>query len=305
MTRQELNEDKQKEIFKEENRQKRKKIIIKVVKIIIIFLIAFYSFFLYQTYIATSNVIVKEKRIINKNIPNSFNGTKIIHFSDLHYGSNIDYKKLKSIVKLINSRNPDLVFFTGDLIDKNHSLNNKEQEKLIDELKDINASLGKYAVSGDEDLDNFTTIMNQSGFIVLNNEYDLLYNKTNDAILLSGFASSINKNIDINKGMQYYSQDTANSNIFSIVITHEPDNTDNILNVHDVDLILSGHSHNGNIRFPYLGTIFTTNGAKKYKNDYYKINNSSLYISSGLGTRKNEIRLFCHPSIYFFRISNS
>ena len=82
-------------------------------------------------------------------------------------------------------------------------------------------------------------------------------------------------------------------------------NADNILNVHDVDLLLSGHSHNGNIRIPYLGTIFSYNGAKKYKNDYYKIKNNSLYVSSGLGTRENEIRLFCHPSVYLFRISNS
>lgn len=305
MTRQELNEEKQEEIFKEEKRKKRKIIIIKVVKILIIFLVVFYSFFLYQTYVATSNVIVKEKRIVNNNIPDSFNGTKLIHFSDLHYGSSINLKKLKNIVKLINLRNPDLVVFTGDLIDKKYSLNNKEQEKLINELKSINASLGKYAVSGDEDSENFTTIMNQSGFTVLNNEYDLIYNKTNDAIMLSGFSSSISKNIDINKGMQYYSLDTANSKIFSIALFHEPDNADNILNVHDVDLLLSGHSHNGNIRIPYLGTIFTYNGAKKYKNDYYKIKNNSLYVSSGLGTRENEIRLFCHPSVYLFRISNS
>ena len=305
MTRQELNEDKQEEIFQEEKRKKRKKIIIKTIKIAVIFLVVFYAFFLYQTYVATSNIIVKEKRIINKNIPDSFNGTKIIHFSDLHYGSNIDMDKLKSIVKIINSRNPDLVFFTGDLIDKKHNTDNKEQESLINELKKINASLGKYATIGDEDNDNFTTIMNQSGFIVLNNEYDLIYNKTNDAILLNGFASSISKNIDIEKGMQYYSQDTANSNIFSIAMFHEPDNADNILKIHSVNILLAGHSHNGNIRVPYFGTLFTTNGSKKYKNDYYNINNSSLYISSGLGTRENEIRLFCHPSIQLFRISNS
>ena len=97
---------------------------------------------------------------------------------------------------------------------------------------------------------------------------------------------------------------TYNTNIFTITLTHEPDNTTEILNKYRSDIILAGHSHNGQIRIPYLGTPFKKQGAKKYDQPYYKINNSKLFISSGLGTNGNGIRLFTHPSINFFRLSS-
>lgn len=305
MTREELNKGKQQEIEKEKSREKRKKIIIKILKIILLVTLLFVLFFLYNTYISTGSFIVKEKRIVNEKIPDSFNGTKIVHFSDLHYGSNINQSKLKEIVKMINDREPDIVVFTGDLIKDKYELSNKEQEKLISELKKIDASLGKYAVMGDDDGENYTTIMNQSDFTILNNDYDLIYNNTNDSILLSGFGSYINDDVKVKDGLRYFSEDGANTNIYSIAIFHEPDTADDVLEEHEVDLLLAGHSHNGDIRIPYLGTFIKRNGAKEYHQAHYKINNSELYISSGLGTLNDGIRLFCRPSINFFRLSNS
>lgn len=305
MTREELNEDKQEEIYKEENRKARKEVIKKIVKYTIILVIFLYSFFFYAENVSTTKIIVNETRITNNKIPTSFNGMKIIHFSDLHYGSNIDINKVKEIVSIINKRKPDIVVFTGDLIDKNVELNNKDQEALITELQKINSPIGKYAVIGDEDKDNYATIMNQSNFTVLNNEYDLIYNKTNDAILLTGFASSLNNAIDINKGLDYFNIDIANANIYTIALLHEPDSTDDILEAHKEDLLLAGHSHNGNIRIPFIGAISKRDGARNYDQAFYEIGNSKLYISSGLGTQNNGIRLFCRPSINFYRLSNS
>ena len=305
MTREEKNEDIHEEAAKEENKRNRIKTILKIIKYIFIFLIMFYGFYLYVEYISTSQIIVKEERIIDEHIPSSFNGLKIIHFSDLHYGSSIDSKKLDEIIKLINDRNPDIVIFTGDLISKDITLDNKKQEKLTKKLQQIHAKLGKYSVIGDEDTDNYSTIMNQSDFIVLNNEYDILYNEENENILLMGFSSSIQKNLDIDKPLNYFNITTANNNIFSIAIFHEPDTTEKILDKQSINLLLAGHSHNGNIRIPFLGAVKKTEGAKKYINPFYKINNSKLYISSGLGTEGDGIRLFTRPSINFFRLSNS
>ena len=79
-----------------------------------------------------------------------------------------------------------------------------------------------------------------------------------------------------------------------------------MMGAYNSDLILAGHSHNGNIRIPFINLpLERKKGAKKYNNEYYKINNTDLYISSGLGTNnKTGIRLFCRPSINLYRLSN-
>ena len=186
-TRTERNEEKQKEIIKEENREIRKKIVLTSLKVIIILIIISISFFLYTTYISSKLITVKEERITNEKIPESFDGLKIIQISDIHYGSTILIEDIQNLVTKINRRNPDLVVFTGDLVDENYEINSQEQEKLINQLKKISSTIGKYAITGEEDSNTtFTTIMNQSDFTILNNDYELIYKNSNNPILLIG-----------------------------------------------------------------------------------------------------------------------
>ena len=121
-TRTERNEEKQKEIIKEENRELRKKIVLTSLKVIFIVIIVSISFFLYTTYISSKLITVKEERITDEKIPESFDGLKIIQLSDIHYGSTIFIDDIQKLVELINRRNPDLVALTGDLINKNYKL---------------------------------------------------------------------------------------------------------------------------------------------------------------------------------------
>ena len=299
MTREELNKEIQEEINEENKIKKNKKLIkftIKSIIFIILFCIAFYS---YTTYISTVKIEVREYRVKNKKIPDSLSGLKIIQLSDLHFGSTMFNENVKEIEKIINKRNPDIVVFTGDLISKDYKLESKEQEKLISYLKNIDASLGKYAILGDEDNESVATIFNQSNFTILRNEYELIYKDNNDAIILIGLTT---KNQDIDKAYSYFKEENHNSNIYTITLTHKPDTADEIV-THGADLILAGHSHNGNIRVPFINyPLYQYEGAKNYNQDYYKIDNTKLYISSGLGTT-NGFRLFCRPSINFFRIS--
>ena len=90
--------------------------------------------------------------------------------------------------------------------------------------------------------------------------------------------------------------------MFTITLLHEPDSIDNILNTEHVDLALAGHSHNGQIRLPFIGALKTVNGAKKYKNEYYHIGNTDLYISGGIGTSDMKLRFFDRPSISIYRL---
>ena len=83
---------------------------------------------------------------------------------------------------------------------------------------------------------------------------------------------------------------------------HEPDFIDN-LNYSYFNLILAGHSHNGQINIPLFGAVTTPEYAKKYYDSYYKVGNSELYISSGLGTSNYNFRFCNKPSINFYRLT--
>lgn len=303
MTREELNYDKQKKIINEVYRENRKKIVLLILKVISMLIIVFSLFYLYNTYISTAKLIVKETKIINKKIPTNFNGLKIIQFSDLHYGSNIFIDELEAVVKVINVRKPDVVIFTGDLIDPSYKLKNKEKEKLIKQLSSIKATLGKYAIKGDEDADSIESIFSQSDFLLLDNSYDLIYKGNDTPILIVGNSSMLKKNYDIDKAYNYFNEDTNNKDIYTISLMHEPDLVTEVLDKYKSDLILAGHSHNGNVGISFINKFKSIAGAEKYYKSFYKVGDADLYISSGIGTNGLGIRVLCQPSINFFRLT--
>ncbi len=304
MTREELNDEISKELMKEQKKEVRGKIIKKIIKGIFLFTIFSFLFFAYTTYVSTSLIRVNEYRIQSEKLPKSFNGLKIIHFSDTHLGSSFQLEDLKKVRKLSNERKPDIIVFTGDFIYKKN-LTQKEIEKITKELKKMKASIGKYAILGDEDTEKVSTIFNQSDFTILRNEYDFLYKEKDNPILLIGLSSLLKNKQDITSAYQYFEDPTHNSNIYTISILHEPDLIKNVQSSYHSDLYLAGHSHNGQIRIPFLNIgLISQNGAKTYNQPFYQEKDSKIYISSGLGT-KNGFRLFCRPSINFYRISNS
>lgn len=302
-SREEKNKKKQEVLEQEEKKEKH----IKAIKIVIkVFIFSFILILIASTYTdyISKNIIVKEERIRNEKIPSSMNGIKIIQFSDLEYGSTIFNKEVKKIVKIINERNPDIVVFTGNLIDKNYKIKTKEQEKLITELQKINTTMGKYAVSGKNDKEIFNTIMNQSDFTILNNNYDLVYNNDNNPILIVGLSSLNQKKREIDTAYKYFSEETHNSNIYTISIMSETDDLDDIISRYNNNLVLAGNSLNGEVRLPFVGGLITKEGSKKYKESYYKVNDSEIYISNGIGSPEAKFRLFNRPSINLFRLTN-
>ena len=249
MTREELNKEISKKLTDEQNAENNKILIKRLIKTIVLLVIFATLFFAYTTYVSTAKVVVREYRITNNKIPDSFNGIKLIQMSDIHYGSTISNRELKNIVELINKRKPDLVVFTGDLLMQDYKTSTKEQEELINDLKSISSTLGKYAILGDEDTDFSATILNQSDFTILRDEYDLIYNDKNNPILLVGLNSE-NKNQNIDKAYAYFKETTHNSNIYTVSILHEPDVVEDISNSYNSDLFISsGLGTKGGIRF--------------------------------------------------------
>ena len=272
-------------------------------KIIIILITIFFfitGILLWSRYMSTSGLIVKEYKIESSKLPQSFHGLKLLHFSDLHYGRTIHEKELKNIVNKINYLKPDIVVFTGDLVDKDTVTTIEVSNILKKYLNMIDVSIDKYAVVGNHDYNNdyYTNIMEESGFIMLNNNYDIVYNGDYKPIFIGGIGNYSYGKSDISSTMSYFND--LNNDLYKIVLVHEPDITDDLIS-YSPDLILAGHSHNGQVTLPFIGAIITPNLAKKYYAPYYKIDNTELYISSGIGTSNINFRFFNKPSINFYR----
>lgn len=294
MTREEVNENLQEDIDLEEKIKNRKKIVLNIIKIIILIIVLFILFFFINKYINTGIIEVSEHRIINEKIPDNFNGIKIIQVSDIKYGSNINNDDIKKLVKIINERKPDIVLYTGNLIDDEYKLDSKEREKIINSLQKIDASLGKYAVYGDEDKEDFMTIMNQSGFTILNNSKDFIYNEGNTPITLVGL--DIYSKSNLNEAFK-----DINNSFYTIVIANSDYYVDDLIKFKP-NLVLVGGNSNGYIRLPGIGGLIR--GEHKYTNPYYEKEGIKIYVSSGIGTDNIGIRFNNLPSINFFRISN-
>jgi len=272
-------------------------------KFVILFILFIVGVFLYAKYIGTMGFITKEYTIYDDNLPTSFDGLKVVHFSDLHYNRAINEDKVTDIINEINLLNPDVVVFTGDLIDKDVIINDDDYEFLTKLFSNINVKYGKYAILGNHDYYNKEKIIklfNDSNFKYLENEYDVVISKNNENIYIAGIGN-LTHNLDvIDKALKDIKDDDLS---YKVVLVHEPDISDDIINNYEVDLILGGHSHNGQVRLPVIGALYTPLGAKKYYDEYYKVNNTDIYISSGIGVSNVNVRLFNKPSINFYRIN--
>jgi len=302
VTRTKKKKEKRKEITKKESQEKRNKILSNTFKVLLCIIIIIGISYIILRYVGNYGLVVKEESLVYENLPENFHGLKIVHFSDLHYGTTVDTKKLESIVNKINSINPDIIIFTGDLIDQFYSIKKEEIENITLLLNKLEAKLGKYAVEGNHDKKYFNTIIENTDFIYLENSYDLIYNEGYTPILITGIGSSILNNVDIDKAFNYFKDENNNKDIFTIAIMHEPDNIDLMLENYNIDLAFAGHSHNGQVRLPFTEALVKLNGSKKYYEEKYIINNTTLFISGGIGTSMYPFRLFNHPSINFIRL---
>lgn len=260
---------------------------------IVLTIIIGYGFFIEPN----SYKIIEEDIKIN-NLPDAYKGLKIVQISDLLLKTSKDVENIKYIFENINNLNPDLIFFTGDLINNKNKLTDDDIKNITTYFNNLECSLYKYSIYGDNDLENITTyqeIMNNSNFKILDNESTYLFYKDNKPIKLTGLTNidNINKSLEITDNL-----DTA----FNLVITHYPDYMDYLKN-YQVDVILAGHNLKGQIRIPFYGGTIKKEWGKKYLDSKYTINDTNLYISGGIGTENIKFRLFNKPEINLYRLT--
>ncbi len=270
---------------KEETKKKKRKLKFHTKLILIITIIVLYSVFL-----GTKGIFIKEFKIESKQITKQMHGLKILHFSDLHFASSVNKNDVKKIVKKINQSKPDIVIFTGDLINKKHKLTEEEKEFMIKEFKNIKSELGKYYVTGEEDFEEAISILNLSGFVSLEDNFQIIHLSNSSSLLL----------IDNKKSDKYFSEENIVSN-FKILVTHNPNDFDKIKK-YNFDMVLSGHTHNGQINIPKIKDLFIDG---KYKKTHEKIKNTNLFVNPGIGTSKINARLFNHPTMFLYRLNKT
>lgn len=277
------------------------------IKILVVFLLLIVGTYLYGCYIAPNNIKTNEYKIKVDNLPDNFDGFKIVQISDILYGTNYNEENLKKLVNTINENNPDIVVLTGDLINKNNKLTTSAAEKVGDILSKITATCGKYAISGDNDInfDEWTNIIKNAGFTNLNNTYDTIYKNGYDYFVIAGvntFADKESINNKTTQTLEYLNSLEQNPPIYNILLMHEPDYIDDLTS-NPFDLVLAGHSLGGIVKLPLIGPAYKKEGASIYNDGYYKIENTDLYVSTGLGSEEFKFRLFNTPSINVYRLT--
>lgn len=250
---------------------------------------------------------IEPYRIISKHLyinEETSDFIKIVQFSDTHIKEDFTYKNLDKVVNYINKQKPDVVVFTGDLYDNYAQYH--DDENIIKELQKISATYDKIAVWGNRDygggaVRQYENIMEQSGFTVLKNGNWYVSTDSAKQILFTGLDDSILGNVYMPDSTKIYNSD------YNILITHEPDTVDSFQQ-YPYDLVLSGHSHGGQVNIPFIPAInqkatSATSLAVNYVGGMYRLNSKTkMYVNTGIGTTHISVRFGVTPEISVFHI---
>lgn len=249
---------------------------------IILIIIMLPLLLLIYNYIQISMVYINKIKLstdkINKEIG-------IIQISDYHSNKYINKKTLLEKIIIFN---PDIIALTGDMIDFK-TIDTKPTLEFIENITKINSNI--YFVSGNHEIRSilykeFIKDIEDLGVIVLDNKKTTI--SINDQhINLVGLGFYSNRE-DYNKVMEDI--DTKN---YTILLSHSPNRPITYLSEKE-DLILSGHTHGGQIRLPIIGGLIAPGQGllPRYDKGLYNLGSTNLYIDSGLGNSVYPIRLF-------------
>lgn len=253
--------------------------------------------YFYANQVEPNSLDINHIQISHKKIPLGFQDFKIVQFSDTHLGFQYNLEKLQNLITTINSLKPDLLFFTGDLLDEpNHY---DEIDETIAALKQLEAPFGKFAVYGNHDHGGYGSniykkIMEEAGFQLLQNESTKIALSNGEKIYLLGIDDAMlgTPNFEASKK-------NVQEEAYKILLSHAPDLADEAVK-HHIELQLSGHSHGGQIKIPFFGALVKPPYGEKYFEGLYTIGKDhplTLYVNRGLGTTRLPFRFLSKPEI--------
>ncbi|HOM03570.1 MAG TPA: metallophosphoesterase [Acetivibrio sp.] len=230
-------------------------------------------------------------KVKDSDIPDSFDGKRIVFASDIHHGPYFSRERVRNMVEKVNSLNPDIIFVGGDYVEKSREY----IKPCFEELSHLEAPLGRFGVLGNHDYYRNGELVRQSmkeaGITLLDNAAQwITYGSGRIKVCGVGYFNRYLYPIES------YLEDVGEDD-FVILLSHDPDYAETIRN-YKIDIVLSGHTHGGQVTLfglwaPYIPSIY----GQKYRTGVADTKYTRVYVSNGVGTSGIPIRFFARPEI--------
>lgn len=250
-------------------------------------LVASYPFFI-ERYL----VLVNHYKIPVPHLPLEFSGFRIAHLTDLHYGFLNPLCFIRHIINRTNALKPDITVCTGDYV---HEFKNTSQiDTVWPELARLEAPHGVYSVLGNHDHWADTV---RSDFWLKKTKQDLRHKtvrieRNSKRLWLAGAGDLLEDHRNIDDLLKNIPDDHCR-----IVLAHNPDSADTP-HSRRIDLMLSGHTHGGQVNVPFVGTPILPVKNKNYSSGLKRsLRGENVFISRGIGWAMYPVRFNCPPEI--------
>ncbi len=247
------------------------------------------SLFVYSVFIERTVVDINHYKIRIPNLPEAFNGFRIAHLTDIHYGNISSQKFLENIISTTHKLKPDAIVCTGDYADMEIA----EIDEVWPLLSQLEAPNGVYSVLGNHDhyADTNRSLywLERSGQGVRHISKPI--ENKGQRIWIGGAGDFYRDKDGVDKAFENVSPDE-----FKILLAHNPDTIDLNFNT-KIDVAFSGHTHGGQVRIPGVGSPVLPVRNKRYDCGLIETESSKLFISKGIGWGILPVRFNCSPEI--------
>lgn len=241
-------------------------------------------------------VRIQRVTVLVPRLPHPFMGMSVAFLSDIHHGPFTSLEYVHRLVQLTNSLCPDVVLLGGDYVHRSSLY----IRPCLQALANLKCHLGTYGVLGNHDHWEGAAVtreaMKSSGIIELTNSGTWI-ERDGARLRLSGVGDLWEDEQDIDNALA----DTRQSET-SILLSHNPDFVETITDPR-VGLVLSGHTHGGQIVLPVVGAPrVPSRYGQKYLRGLVETRNTQVFVSRGLGTVTPPLRFCCRPEIVLITI---
>lgn len=244
-------------------------------------------------------------------LPAAFSGMRIAQLSDIHLDEYTEPIFLRYVVELINALKPDLVLLTGDyisdgLFSRRFTLGAAWHcARILAGLrcKQVYAALGNHDVG--VDAKEVTAALTANGITVLTNAC-VPIERQGGRIWLAGLDDPVLGQPDSERAIPASIRNRPGEPV--ILLCHAPDYADTLLGQpagQAVSLMLSGHTHGGQVRLPLLGAMQLPDLGKKYVEGWFRLGAMQLYVNRGIGTVGLPFRFDCPPELTLFTLRSA